>query len=145
MRRRKELGLHEQLAFLRMAWPDFRTRVNVGQLVSIGTLCPDELSATYTIRISQRGGERPDVRVLEPQLRRRTPDERIPHMYEQARLCLYLPGAREWRFQDPIALTIVPWSSLWLYFYEVWHATGEWLGGGVHPEESNPLRRGHHE
>ena len=20
--------------------------------------------------------------------------------------------------------TIVPWASLWLYYYEVWHATG---------------------
>ena len=29
--------------------------------------------------------------------------------------------------------TIVPWASLWLYYYEVWHATGEWLGGGEHP------------
>jgi hypothetical protein len=61
-------------------------------------------------------------------------------MYCQERLCLFLPGSREWNGDDPIALTILPWASLWLYFYEVWHATGEWLGGGVHPEEATSIR-----
>ncbi|EKK00114.1 hypothetical protein RBSH_04450 [Rhodopirellula baltica SH28] len=23
---------------------------------------------------------------------------------------------------------------MWLMYYEFWHATGEWLGGGEHPE-----------
>ncbi|MDY0295864.1 MAG: hypothetical protein RB296_00975 [Acidobacteriota bacterium] len=31
-----------------------------------------------------------------------------------------------------IAKTIVPWASEWLIFYELWLATGEWLGGGIH-------------
>ena len=35
-----------------------------------------------------------------------------------------------------IADTILPWTSLWLYFYELWHATGQWLGGGEHPGEA---------
>ncbi len=52
-------------------------------------------------------------------------------MYDQKRLCLYLPG--QWSGEKPIAVTIVPWASVWLYFYEVWRATGEWLGGGVEP------------
>jgi hypothetical protein len=32
-----------------------------------------------------------------------------------------------------LADTVVPWTSEWLFFYEVWHATGLWLGGGTHP------------
>jgi hypothetical protein len=32
-----------------------------------------------------------------------------------------------------IADTIVPWLILWLFYYEIWHVTGEWKGGGVHP------------
>lgn len=142
VRRRRELGLREQLAYLRMAWPQFRSRVNGRVLVSEGALCPNDLAETYTIRVSQCGGERPEVRVISPELRRRIDDEDIPHMYGQERLCLYLPGTREWQFDDPIALTILPWASLWLYFYELWHATGEWLGGGVHPEERKSIRRG---
>ena len=39
------------------------------------------------------------------------------------------------------AETIVPWACLWLYYYEVWHATGEWLGGGLHPSARRPRRR----
>jgi hypothetical protein len=32
-----------------------------------------------------------------------------------------------------IAHTIIPWSVLWFYFFEGWLATGEWEGGGEHP------------
>ena len=66
-------------------------------------------------------------------------------MYEQDRLCLYLPGTGEWTSDKPIALTIVPWTSLWLYFYEVWRATGEWLGGGIEPDVEPPVRRDSHD
>ncbi len=34
-----------------------------------------------------------------------------------------------------LADTILPWASLWLFYYEVWLATGEWVGGGEHPGE----------
>ncbi len=32
-----------------------------------------------------------------------------------------------------IALTIMPWISQWLYFYEAWVSTGKWFGKGTHP------------
>src|SRR5438034_3968094 len=34
-----------------------------------------------------------------------------------------------------------PVACLWLYYYEVWHTTGEWLGGGLHPSARRPRRR----
>lgn len=140
IRRQRVLGLGEQLAYLRLWWPAFRSRVKSGVLVATGDLRPSELSLRYTIRVTQHGGERPDVRVLKPELRCREGEDEIPHMYGQERLCLFLPGSGGWSPDDPIALTIIPWASLWLYFYEVWHATGEWLGGGVHPEEPTTIR-----
>lgn len=30
--------------------------------------------------------------------------------------------------------SVLLWASLWLFFYEVWLATGDWLGGGEHPD-----------
>jgi hypothetical protein len=33
--------------------------------------------------------------------------------------------------------TIVPWISEWLMYYELWLSTGEWLGGGIHPQKKN--------
>lgn len=132
------LGLGEQLAFMKLWWPDFATSVRRGRLTSVGDLMPSEMSATYTVQITMQGGNRPEVRVLSPKLKARGEDELIPHMYGQERLCLYLPGAGQWSAEKPIAVTIVPWTSLWLYFYEVWRATGEWLGGGVEPGEDEP-------
>jgi hypothetical protein len=37
-----------------------------------------------------------------------------------------------------VATTIMPWLLLWLTFYELWLATGVWLGGGtVHSPRKN--------
>lgn len=44
--------------------------------------------------------------------------------------------------------TIVPWTALWLYYFEQWLVSGDWHGGGQHPEsydtgsESDRSRRG---
>lgn len=136
------LGLHEQLAFMQLWWPSFVSRVRRGILTSEGELLPHELCATYRVRITLAGGDVPEVRVIAPLLTTREEGVLIPHMYEQDRLCLYLPGSGEWTRAKPIAVTIVPWTSLWLYFYEVWRATGEWLGGGAEPGTTRPTRRG---
>jgi hypothetical protein len=133
------IGLREQLAFMRLHWPDFTTRVYKGQLIAKGDLQPDELCRIYRVEIRLPCDGAPEVRVLNPALRPRSPSEAIPHMYDQERLCLYLPGSGEWAPYKAIALTIVPWASLWLYFYEVWHATGVWLGGGVEPNSQPKL------
>jgi len=31
-----------------------------------------------------------------------------------------------------IATTILPWTALWLYYYELWLDTGKWLGPSSH-------------
>ncbi len=135
---KRKLGLGEQLAFMNLWWPDFATSVRSGRLTSVGDLVPSDLSATYTVRVTLQGGGRPEVRVVSPKLEPRGDGGRIPHMYGQERLCLYLPGTGQWSAEKPIAVTTVPWTSVWLYFYEVWRATGEWLGGGVEPGDQEP-------
>lgn len=85
----------------------------------------------------------PWVTVLTPTLQRRAaaPDERIPHIYKNESqsdlpfLCLYDPARQEWSNDLLVCETIIPWSIEWLACYEVWHATGEWVGGGRHPNE----------
>lgn len=140
--RTHEIGFREQAAYLRLRWPQFTTRVRGAVLISEGDLCPDELCSTYRIQIKYHGGGVPEVRVLLPQLRPREEGGRIPHMYDQEKLCLWLPGSGEWAADKLIAETFIPWASLWLYFYEVWHATGEWVGGGVEPDvKRQPIRR----
>jgi hypothetical protein len=60
---------------------------------------------------------------------------RLPHVYEQAptRLCLFLPGSGEWGAWMRLDQTIVPWTALWLLYFEEWLYSGEWAGGGLHP------------
>lgn len=101
---------------------------------------------TYTVLILFRmappgpGLPNPAVMVLDPRLRGRKerPDEAIPHVYGNPWnpllpfLCLFHPPSD--RF-DPrhhrLADTVVPWTIDWLACYEIWLATGKWVGGGV--------------
>ena len=99
---------------------------------------PSAMSEEYQIKVVYKLGDTPQVSILFPQLRGRSDHPTIPHVYSGNHPCLYLPRADEWNPGKSIAETIIPWASLWLYYYEVWHATGEWLGGGMHP---NPKER----
>ena len=36
-----------------------------------------------------------------------------------------------------ISGTIVPWTILWLFYFEEWLMSDEWKGGGVHPRVSH--------
>ena len=56
----------------------------------------------------------------------------VPHVYRDHSLCLFYPRYQEWDYKASWAETIIPWTSLWLYYYEIWLQTGEWLGGGIH-------------
>jgi len=96
-----------------------------------------ESGKTNYVGIAKRGRAQernvhPKIWVISPELEKRSDQNRIPHTYSGNRLCLFLPGTGEWSRDKLIADTIIPWASLWLYYYEVWHATGDWLGGGVH-------------
>lgn len=104
-----------------------------GRLLATGVIQPTELSQAYRVRIEYAEGEAPEAHIVSPALRPREDGGPIPHVYPGPRPCLYLPDADEWNSSKAIAITIVPWLALWLFFYEVWHATGEWCGGGVHP------------
>ena len=72
----------------------------------------------------------PDVEIISPILKRRSPSEPIPHLYparghpDRPRLCLYDPAEAEWKPSDAIADTIIPWAIDWLACYEGWLASG---------------------
>lgn len=137
------LPLGTQFIVMRQVWPSFVSQWRHSAVISTGPLQPTDMSPVYQVQIMYRLGERPEVVVVSPQLRDR-PGQPIPHVYPGKRLCLYLPRANEWTPAMPIAKTIVPWACDWLYFYEIWHATGEWLADGVHPREKHKKKRRRH-
>ena len=120
------------------AFPGFKARVSGAKLVAVGVIQPTPLSETYRVKIEYEVADFPRVWVLSPKLNTREGESRIPHMYDQERLCLYLPGTGEWSPNLPLGQTVIPWIALWLHYYELWHATDEWLGGGVEPPMHKP-------
>lgn len=132
----------EQSARLLAAMPTFRQVARGNPYVWEGTLWPTEISAEYRIRITYLPTKaRPRVEVLSPRLVTREEGVRIPHTFTPNQICLHLNS--EWNSSMYIHQTIVPWTSLWLYYYEIWHATGEWLGGGHSPGNKKTVEEPH--
>ncbi|WP_139070025.1 hypothetical protein [Bacillus sp. FJAT-27225] len=115
------------------AFPNFQTDWKRNTVIWTGTLKPTPLSRCYTVQIFYSlTMDQPKIIVLSPPLRKRG-DANIPHTYPGNKLCLFRPKKKEWTKAMLISETIIPWTSLWLYYYEMWQATGEWFGGGEHP------------
>lgn len=80
----------------------------------------------------------PRVYVLDPVLRPKSEAELgpLPHVWYdkkyqgQPNLCLFHPSKNEWDYSSDLASTTIPDACEWLYFYEIWDATGKWYGGG---------------
>jgi len=114
---------------------NFRTissKVNHNKLVWVGNIKPTQLSEIYTIEIIYKKGRAPQVFVRDPKLKV-LGGKLPPHIYSKKNLCLFYPPNNEWDSTKLISKTIIPWTSLWLFYYEIWLSTGEWLGGGYHP------------
>lgn len=135
------LGAPEQVARARIVLRNGKAYRRGGAVRLEATVRPTPLSQEYHVRIEYSVGSAPDVWVLSPPVKPREDGEPIPHMYDQERLCLYLPGEGEWSGEMSLAHTVLPWVSLWLFYYEIWHATGKWLGGGIEPTAKPPVRR----
>lgn len=132
-----QIPLFTQAIKLKQAFPQSSIRLHCQVLVWEGRIQPSILSDVYQLRISYRLGKRPIVTVYGENLQQ-VDDPELPHHFhvdperKQIQMCLHLPG----EFNDRMLLvkTILPWASEWLLHYEVWLATGEWYGGGVHPD-----------
>jgi hypothetical protein len=116
-------------------FPGFKPRFNrQGSLVWRGKLQPTPESPSYQVRIEDRFGAPPLVFVLKPGIVRGA-----LHRYSDGSLCLYWPDEFAWSSKASLAETIVPWTALWLFYYELWLVLGEWLGPeSPHGREAKP-------
>lgn len=132
----RTVGVHEQGAIIRQVAPNFDCQIQNGLLICRGDLRPSDVSKVYRVGLSYRAKNRPRVWVEDPKLRRRPsePEVGIPHTFNQSKEgqeepCLH--RITDWRSDMRLANTVIPWFKEWLVFYEFWHQTGEWYGGGV--------------
>lgn len=132
MATKKRLNIARQAHCLREDFPLFRIKMEISKLIVLGNLQPTPLSNIYTFKLKYTLDKPPEIEILEPMLKSNHANEKIPHLYSGNKLCLYIPAANEWNSSRYISKYIIPWISEWLYHYEVWHSTGEWLGGGIH-------------
>ena len=131
--RRPPLSIALQVLALKAAQPG-SSCIFTGRsgLIWRGYARPTSASEQYKISIAYTLGHYPKTKVLSPGLKRRE-GKPIPHMYKQGSLCLFNPNKFEWNPNQRLSDSILPLACLWLYFYEIWLATGEWKGGGDHP------------
>lgn len=136
MLKNKELPLSLQAIFLTRKYPNSTCKVSHFQLVWHGKIKPSPLSREYNVRMICDGKKGPKVIVYGENLKR-LEDPNFPHHFRinqkkhEVVICLHYPI--EFDYSMRIIDTIIPWTQEWLYFYEVWLITGEWLGGGHNP------------
>ena len=127
----KPLTPAQQGYFLAKAFPQFRIRTARSVLRCVGVLQPTKTSDRYLVEVEYKVPARPRVRIVRPELGLAPGRGRLPHVFPGNDLCLHVQG--DWRPDLLISDFIMPWISAWLFFYEVWLATGEWFGGGHEP------------
>jgi hypothetical protein len=116
--------------------------LRAGKLTWLYATSPSPLSRDYMIRI-EMASDLPRIFVDDPDIEILAGGRGLPHVYRKpTRLCLYLPGTREWQPWMRLDQTVVPWTSLWLFYFEDWLDSDEWKGGGTHPARASRTRQG---
>jgi len=129
----REWSIAEQIASMKSKFPQFSVKFTSHCSMKVnGTLRPTSRSIAYEFELKYNLVDKPRIRIVSPALRENDSGEKIPHLYPGQLLCLYRPKYGEFKRTDFLCDTIIPWTSLWLYHYEVWHMTGQWMGGGEH-------------
>ncbi|HRY34033.1 MAG TPA: hypothetical protein P5531_13785 [Bacteroidales bacterium] len=131
-------SIAEQVASMRKKYPQFTVSFSSpSSMKVIGMLQPTSRSISYQFILKYNLTDYPKTKIISPTLHKNSKGEEIPHIYTGEKLCLYQPKYFEFNRKDFLCDTIIPWTSLWLYYYEIWHLTGVWLGGGEHPKKLN--------
>ena len=131
----KELRLVEHKIALERSYPDSFCELKRNVLTWWAQVRPTALSRYYKVRIVYDERHAPRIIVYGESLRKLASSD-FPHKYDidpahnRVRVCLFLPS--ELDYMKPFSETLVPWAIEWLFHYEIWLATGEWHGGGVH-------------
>lgn len=146
----KVKSIGAQVHGMSLRWPNFEVvRQTHDRVIWVGELVGIERAYTVSVDYGLPNDavtdpqfrQFPIVRVQSPQLELQWDafeEAPLPHVYFSmpniwaSPLCLFDPAKGEWDHSKSIALTTIPWTADWLACYEIWLATGRWMGGGRH-------------
>jgi hypothetical protein len=136
------LSMAMHVASIRQHFPSGRIVWNHKELSWRGELSPTTWSRTYTIELTYDRNNPPSVFVRDPDLKAIAGDRDLPHVYSIANqeLCLYLPHGNFWTPAKPLGTTLLPWTCVWLWNFELWVVTGVWHAAGEHPPKAGDSR-----
>lgn len=99
-------------------------RITSSGLICEGVFSVPETTNDYEVQIIYSLSGMPEVFVRKPKIEYKSE----LHMYKNGSLCLYYPKDRSFTSKSMLYDTIIPWTSEWLIFYELYKRKGEWLG-----------------
>lgn len=121
------ISLGMQIRNMEICFPEFRYSRVHNIPTWFGHLKPFNYSENYYVKIEYRFdnqfSKRPRVWIVSPDI---VPN--APHVYPGNDLCLYFPKDRTWSPYKHISAVIVPLTTAWLGFYEIWLQTRKWYG-----------------
>ena len=100
-------------------------------LIATGPMSPDVSTKAYTVQIKLSYQGQPNVRLLYHDFHRDSEGKLPPHLYKDLSLCMYYPAFKEWNHNMYLSDTIMMWTLRWLFHYEIWKETEQWIGGGT--------------
>ena len=116
-----------QIGAMKSKFPQFQNKRKGNSIVFTGDLLVTPELPIYNVSVEYRGNLRPVVKVNFPAL-----VENPPHFYKEDKsLCLYHNDNFKWNTNKLIAKEIMHWTISWIYFYEYWKQTGEWIAPEV--------------
>ena len=106
-------------------YSNFDCKIKTDTLTCTGIIKPTEYSRDYYVKISYKLWGIPKIWIIDPVIEY---NEDV-HMYkDENNLCLYYHKENPWKDTYHIYDKIIPWTSEWLVFYELYLITGKWLG-----------------
>jgi hypothetical protein len=125
------LGVTAQALALKRFYPETAVVCRKGLLTWTGVASPRGTSLLYSMRLTYRPGDRPEIRIIEPDLKIIAEGRTVPHLFSQREqtLCLHFRGI--WKSDMLLAMTIIPWAVLWTEYFEGWLFTNEWAGDEI--------------
>lgn len=134
------LSLAHQKASLCKTFRHSECNIFRNKLIWKSRIRPTPLSREYSVEVQYSMIDIPQVYIYGDELKK-LDNSNFPHNYgidaskKRVKICLY--RYNEFSSDMLLSATIIPWTIEWLFFYEIWLATGIWQGGGEHPKKHN--------